>query len=413
MDTNRLNQFLKSTKALNSGNQAHLPFQAEENLESIEARRSHLGLTTGQFFPHLYGLSAVNDAVFLNGNIENYIGQTIIPTGVIGPVQVHGTAANGTYFVPLATTEGALVASYHRGARAALESGGITSLSVSKKVQRCPSFQFQSVADAAAFYVEIEQYTHADFQKLASEKSSRAVLVGTNYTLEGRQLILTLEFETADAAGQNIVTVCSEHISSYLVEQAITKPDVWYLESNLNGDKKANAKTLSSVRGQRVIAEAKLPQAVIQKVLKADGAAMARYYLNSSIATTMSGSLGMQGHFANGLTALFIATGQDAACVAEAAIGITRLEYSEEKQELYASVTLPNLICGTVGGGTGLPTQKEALSMMDCLGTGMAVRFAEIAAAVVLCGELSIIAALSAGHFGKAHARFRPKLSNS
>jgi len=135
---------------------------------------------------------------------------------------------------------------------------------------------------------------------------------------------------------------------------------------------------------------------------------MERYYFNSSLGTISSGSIGMQGHYANGLTALFIATGQDAACVAEAAIGITRVEYNHEKQELYASVTLPNLICGTVGGGTHLPTQKEALALMDCLGTGMAVRFAEIAAAVVLCGELSIIAALSAGHFGKAHARFRP-----
>ncbi|MES2388567.1 MAG: hydroxymethylglutaryl-CoA reductase, partial [Bacteroidota bacterium] len=335
----------------------------------------------------------------------------VIPTGVMGPLLVNGSKAQGCYFVPLATTEGALVASYHRGARAVLECGGVNSVSVSKKIQRCPSFQFQSLRDLALFLLELQEISLAQMQEIAAGYSRFASLLNADINIEGRQLILILEFDTADAAGQNMITVCSDAICAFILSTCKQQPDVWYLESNLGGDKKATAGTLSKVRGQRVIAEARIPKAIINKVLKAEGQAIEKYYLNSTLAAIQSGSIGAQGHYANGLTALFLATGQDVACVSEAATGVTRMEYNVDDESLYVSVTLPNLVCGTVGGGTHLPTQREALELMGCYGPGKAIVFAEVAAATVLCGELSIAAALSSGHFGKAHARFRPNTS--
>ena len=151
-----------------------------------------------------------------------------------------------------------------------------------------------------------------------------------------------------------------------------------------------------------------LSEEIVQRVLKTTPAAMADYWRSSTIGIIQSGAIGAQGHFANGLTALFIATGQDVACIAEASIGITRMEHTPEGN-LYASVTLPNLIVGTVGGGTSLPTQRECLELMDCYGPGKARKFSEICGALVLAGELSIAAALSAGHFSAAHKKLGRK----
>lgn len=157
-----------------------------------------------------------------------------------------------------------------------------------------------------------------------------------------------------------------------------------------------------NVRGKKVTAEIELPRAIVEGVLKTTPEKMAEYWQSSTVGTIQTGSIGAQGHYANGLAALFIATGQDAACVSEASVGITRMERTEEGN-LYAAVTLPNLIVGTVGGGTGLPTQRECLELMGCYGNGKARKFAEICAALVLSGELSIAAALSIGHFTSAH----------
>ena len=162
------------------------------------------------------------------------------------------------------------------------------------------------------------------------------------------------------------------------------------------------------MRGKKVSTEIVLSEKIVNEVLRATPEAMAEYWRSSTLGIIQSGAIGAHGHYANGLTALFIATGQDVACVAEAATGITRMEHLSDGS-LYASVTLPNLIVGTVGGGTSLPTQKECLELMDCYGAENARKFAEICGAVVLAGELSIAAALSAGHFSDAHKTFGRK----
>lgn len=149
---------------------------------------------------------------------------------------------------------------------------------------------------------------------------------------------------------------------------------------------------------------------IVKKVLRSTPEEISKYWLTSSICSIESGSIGIQGHFANGLAAIFIACGQDVACVAESFVGVTRMEVNEDG-DLYISVTLPSLVVGTVGGGTWLPTQKECLEMIDCSGNGKARKFAEICAATVLCGELSISASIASGDFAKAHKLFGRKKS--
>jgi hydroxymethylglutaryl-CoA reductase (NADPH) len=207
-----------------------------------------------------------------------------------------------------------------------------------------------------------------------------------------------------------MVTICTDEICKYIIASAPIKPEFWFIESNYSGDKKATALTFTNVRGKKVTAEVTLSEKIVKTILRTTPKAMAEYWQSSTIGVIQSGAIGAQGHVANGLCALFMATGQDVACVAEAAVGITRMEVTPENG-LYASVTLPGLIVGTVGGGTGLPTQRECLELMDCYGPGKARKFAEICAAVALAGELSIAAALSAGHFTQAHKKFGRKKS--
>jgi hydroxymethylglutaryl-CoA reductase (NADPH) len=193
--------------------------------------------------------------------------------------------------------------------------------------------------------------------------------------MEGNQVVLVFEYTTGDAAGQNMVTLCTEAICTYILEHTPVKPECWFIESNYSGDKKATTLSFTSVRGKKVTAEAIITQKVVKEVLGTTPKAIAQYWQSSSVTAVQSGGIGIQGHFANGLTAIFLATGQDVACVAEAYVGITRMEVNSN-DDLYVCVTLPSLTVGTVGGGTHLPTQKECLKLIGCEGPGSARKFA-------------------------------------
>ncbi len=357
----------------------------------------------------LTGKKTISDWSVMEGNIENFIGMAQVPVGLIGPLKVLGTAANGDYYVPLATSEGALVASYHRGAKACFMAGGVTSVCLVEGVQRSPVFKFKHLGELGEFLVWVLQQMD-EFRKITSENSRFAKLNDVKTNIEGNHITLTFDFKTGDASGQNMVTICTDAICQYILKNTPIQPMLWFLESNYSGDKKATALSFTNVRGKKVTSEVLLPRKIVVEVLKTTPELITEYWRSSTIGIIQSGAIGAQGHYANGLTALFIATGQDAACVAEAATGITRMEITAEG-DLYASVTLPNLIVGTVGGGTSLPTQRECLEIMDCYGEGNAQKFAEICGAVVLSGELSIAAALSAGHFSMAHQKFGRKKS--
>jgi hydroxymethylglutaryl-CoA reductase (NADPH) len=342
-------------------------------------------------------------ALYAN-NIENFIGTVKLPVGLAGPLRVNGITAQGDFYVPLATTEAALVASYHRGACLITLAGGATTVILSEGVSRAPAFAFGSLEHVGKFVIWC--VSQIDAIRQAAEATTRfGKLLDLRFTVEGNHAYLLLEFTTGDAAGQNMVTIATQAACDHILAHCPVKPTYYFVEGNLSGDKKASAQSFQTVRGRKVSAEVRLPRPIVERHFHTTPEKMIDYWRMSAMGGVLSGTIGVQGHYANGLAALFIACGQDAACVSEAAVGVTRFELDPAADSLYAAVTLPNLIVGTVGGGTGLPSQRGGLEILGLAGAGKARAFAEVCAALALAGELSIIAALSAHHFAQAHER--------
>ncbi len=351
--------------------------------------------------------AANTDCENLQGNIENYIGMAQIPVGVVGPLRVNGSSANGDFYVPLATSEGALVASCQRGALVAGMGGGITSICFTETVYRAPCFMFESMVQAGKFLAWLLPSID-DLQGVVQQTTSHGKLIDVKTSVVGKEVYLNFEYTTGDAGGQNMVTIATQKICEWIIDQSPVQPTHWFVDGNLSGDKKATMQAFAYARGKKVVAEAIIPARLVKRFLHTDPAMMFRYWQVSAMGGVQSGSIGIQGHYANPLAAMFIACGQDVACVSEAAVGITRVDLTSD-DDLYISVALPNLICGTVGGGTSLPTTRECLEMIDCYGADKARKFAEICGAMVLCGELSIIGSMAAGDFAKAHEQFGRK----
>jgi hydroxymethylglutaryl-CoA reductase (NADPH) len=335
--------------------------------------------------------------------VENFIGTVKVPVGLAGPLRVNGLNASGVFYVPLATTEAALVASYSRGAQLLTDAGGCAAIVLNEGVSRAPAFAFETLADAAQFAGWATRSFDA-FCAVARETTRHGQLVDMRLAVEGNHVHVIFEFLTGDASGQNMATIAADAICRYIEGHTPIPWRHWFVEGNLSGDKKATMQSLMGVRGRKVSAEVVLPRVLLEDRLHTTAERMLDYWRMSVIGGVMSGSIGVQGHYANGLAAMFIACGQDAACVAEAAVGVTRFEPSGDGG-LYAAVTLPNLIVGTIGGGTRLPSQHACLDIMGLAGAGHARAFAEVAAAVALAGELSITGALAAGEFTRAHQR--------
>jgi len=375
-------------------------YSTEPSPEGFKNRQAFLK-EKNKTIDYLNGTKSFEDYDSLKGNIENVIGMAQIPVGLAGPLYINGKHAVGDFLIPLATTEGALVASYNRGMKACRLSGGVTSVCLFEGVQRSPYFQFDNILQVGNFLRWIHEHI-SNFNEITAETSNYASLNEVRSNIEGNSVILTFEFQTGDAAGQNMVTICTDRICKFILQNIPIKPNFWYIESNYSGDKKATALSFSNVRGKKVTSEILIPRTVVETVLKTTPEKISHYWQASTLAVIQSGAIGAQGHVANGLTALFIACGQDVACISESSVGLTRME-TTENGDLYVSLTLPSLIVGTVGGGTGLPTQRECLELMDCYGIDKAKKFAEICCAVALTGELSIAAAMSGDHFTKAH----------
>jgi len=336
-------------------------------------------------------------------NIEHYIGTVKVPVGLAGPLRVNGLHAQGDFYIPLATTEAALVASYSRGAQVVTEAGGCAALLLNEGIGRAPGFSFRDVSEAGRFVAWVVPQL-PELEKAAHATTRHGRITDLRVTVEGNHVYLYFEFQTGDAAGQNMVTIATQAVCDYILQNSPVKPVAAFVEANMSGDKKATAQSFQSVRGRKVTVEVVLPAELVAKRLHTTPAKMTDYWRMSALGGVMSGTMGIQGHYANGLTALYIACGQDAACVAESAVGITRFEVTDAGA-LYAAVTLPNLVVGTVGGGTGLPSQRACLEVLGLAGTGQSQAFAEVAGALALAGELSIIGALTAGDFARAHQR--------
>ena len=356
--------------------------------------------------PHLLPADlGCDDPTTYERNVENFIGTVRVPVGIAGPLTVHGGAAHGTYYVPLATTEAALVASYSRGAQLLTLAGGCVARVLDARMHRAPVFTYADLRETTVAALWVRE--NAERLRSAAEATSRhARLLEIVATIEGNHLYLDCAYATGEAAGQNMVTFATEALSAEIARNAPVRPRSFTVESNASGDKKAAAHALLSTRGRRVCADVTIPAALLEERLRVTPETLAAYWRTGAVAAAMTGTIGMQGMYANALAAFYLATGQDVACVAESAVGITRLDLAPGGA-LYACVTMPNVIVATVGGGTGLPTQRAAsrlLSRGDDPPTADAL--AEIVAAITLAGEISLTASLCANEFSGAHRRF-------
>jgi len=380
---------------------ARLPSATESSAEATARRRAALQ-EAGCATDALSGTLAQLDPAALAGSVEGFVGYAQVPVGVFGPLELHGSAARGAFFVPIATTEGALVSSYQHVANMLGRAGGVTARVTARGVQRAPCFTFRDLSQAERFAAWLPG-RQAPLSELVAEGSRHCRLQALRPTLLGNAVFVLLEFATGDAAGQNMVTLATQAICTRLLDETPEPPEHWQLEANWSGDKKASYLALQGVRGRRVTAEALIPEKHCTRYFRATPADFERAWNLAAAGGTLSGTVGVQANVANALAGLFIACGQDVACVAEASAGMTRLDCAPGG-ELRCSLTLPNLIVGSVGGGTRLPTARECLEMLGCAGSGGGDRLAEIAAATALCGEVALIGAMAGGSYASAHA---------
>lgn len=383
-----------------------IPGASEYTAAALQARREFLR-ARGVCLAALSGNVPVPAPEDLAGLVENHVGFIQLPLAVAGPLRINGSEAHGDFYVPLAMAEGALAASIQRGAALLCQAGGVAALCMTEAVSRAPCFSFSNLRETGRFLAWLLPQYDA-LQAIVDTTSRHCRLEDMRMSVVGKDLYVIFDYTTGDAAGQNMVTLATDAICRWLLERTPVKPQRWCVEGNMSGDKKASLQSFQYARGKKVVAEAVIPKRHCARFLHADTAAVHHYWETSVIGGVQSGSIGVQGHYANAITALFIATGQDAACVAEAAVGVTRMELLDNG-DLYVAVSLPNLIVGTVGGGTRLPTARECLRLLDCEGDGKSRKLAEIIAATALAGELSIIGSLAANDFARAHATYARK----
>ena len=368
--------------------------------ESAAGRRQFVREVTGVALTHV-GAYSVEPAT-LAGNIENFAGIAQVPIGIAGPLRINGEHARGDFYVPMATTEGTLLASYNRGMRLLTAAGGVRATVVDDRMQRAPVFVFDHAVAAREFGRWVEH--HQPAIALAAEATTRvgALLEIEQYAV-GPLLYLRFDFSTGDAAGQNLVGRATLAACQWIVENHPATPR-FVLSGGIDTDKKHSEINALRTRGKRVVAEATLPAHLLREIMGVEPKALFWARQLSQTGAFLAGSANNGAHAANGLAALFIATGQDAANVAEshAAIVYTQLL---DSGDYYWSITLPALIVATVGGGTGLATQRECLEMLGCFGPGQVRKLAEICAAVVLAGEISLSSAVLAGDWVSSHER--------
>ncbi|MCK2212273.1 hydroxymethylglutaryl-CoA reductase [Actinomadura sp. ATCC 31491] len=380
----------------------HVPRDPVEDhtLRMAQARREVLAEHTGVVPRHVTGHTF--DPAVLKGNIENFIGVAQVPIGLAGPLRVNGEHARGDFLVPLATTEGTLVASYNRGMRLLTESGGVTTTVVEESMQRGPVFSFADARQARDFGGWVEEHFE-DIRRAAEATTRHGRLLGIGQYQVGPLRYLRFNYATGDAAGQNLTGRATRAACEW-IRTACPGGPAYLLSGNVDTDKKHSQINTLLTRGRRVVAEAVLDRHALRELMGVEAAELYRWRQVTMTGAALAGAAGNGAHAANGLAALFIATGQDVADVAEshASFSYTRLL---DSGDYYWSITLPALIVATRGGGTGLPTQRECLELLGCLGDGKAGRLAEICAATVLAGEVSLAAAVVGDDWVDAHER--------
>ena len=362
------------------------------------ARRRFVTAATGAPLAHVgtYSLPPAS----LPGNIEHFTGVAQVPIGLAGPLLVNGEHAQGEYYVPLATTEGTLVASYNRGMRLLSESGGVKTTVVEQFMQRSPVFIMDDALQARAFGEWIKQ--HFDEIKSVAETTTRSgKLINIGQYSIGPLRNLRFNYTTGDAAGQNM-TGKATFAACEWIKKAYPGGANYILSGNMDTDKKHSRANMLLTRGKRVVAECTIRGDLLKSLMGISAKELFWSRQVSNAGAFLAGSANNGAHAANGLTAMFIATGQDVANVSESHAGVTYAQLLDNG-DYYWSITLTSLIVATYGGGTGLPSQRECLEMLGCYGSGHADKFAEICAAVVLAGDTSLSSAILAGDWVSSH----------
>ncbi|GAB4312492.1 MAG: hydroxymethylglutaryl-CoA reductase (NADPH) [Methanobacteriaceae archaeon] len=371
-----------------------------ENFDkAVEMRRKFIESISNNKMEHISNYS-INMEEASKRNIENPIGAIQIPLGVAGPLDINGEHAQGSFYIPLATSEGALVASVNRGCSVISQSGGATVRIIDDKMTRAPVLKTESVTEA----LKLKKWIESNFSQLkkAAEVTTRhgKLIKIEPILVVGRYVYPRFVFTTGDSMGMNMVTIATEAALNLL--QHKTGAHMVALSGNVCADKKPAAINMIEGRGKTVVAEVIIPENLVKEKLKTSIEAikevnMSKNFMGSAIA----GSMGFNAHYANMIGAFFLATGQDEAHIVEGSLGITTAE--NKNGDLYFAVTLPDLPLATFGGGTRLETAQECLDIMDAHGSGKIGKLAEIVAGTVLAGELSLIGALAAGHLARAH----------
>jgi hydroxymethylglutaryl-CoA reductase (NADPH) len=380
-----------------------VPYDRENDYSNkiIKTRHEFARSMTEGSFEHVTRYSF--DPSVTKGNIESFFGVAQVPIGLAGPIRINGEHAKGDFLVPLATTEGTLVASYNRGIKVVNLSGGVTCTVSDDRMQRAPVFVFASARGARGFRDWVQEHM-SEIRRAAEATSSVAKLLDIDIFLASRFAYLRFNFATGDAAGQNMVGRATFAACSWMLDQ-LDNVERFYLESNLATDKKHSQINIMRTRGKRVIAEAVVSRDVLVQHMRVEPESLQYHSQISNVGSFLSGANNNGAHSPNGITAMFIATGQDVANVAESSSGILYTELTKDG-DLYMSLTIPSLIVATFGGGTQLPTQRECLELMGCVGKGKVKKLAEIIAGVALAGEVSLGSAISSLDWVSSHEKY-------
>jgi len=369
---------------------------------AAEARRRYVAEETGADLETV-GEYAF-DAAEAEPNVENMIGAAQVPMGVVGPVPVAGGAADGDYHLPLATTEGALIASVNRGCSAIRSAGGADARITDSGMTRAPVFRVDGVVEGKEV-VDWVADNEARLREAAESTTSHGELLGVDPYVVGDSVYLRFAYDTKDAMGMNMATIATGEACDVI--EAETPAELVALSGNLCSDKKPAAINAIEGRGRTVTADVELDRELVEERFGTTPEAIAEANTRKNlVGSAKAGSLGFNAHAANVVAAAFLATGQDEAQVVEGANAITTID--DRGDALYASVSIASLEVGTVGGGTKLPTQAEALDVLDLRGGGdppgsNADALAEIITVGALAGELSLLAALASRHLSSAH----------
>ena len=341
-------------------------------------------------------------------NCENMIGVAQIPMGIVGPLTVRGEHIDGDVWVPMATTEGALLASINRGCAAIRLAGGAAVHVDDVGMTRAPVFRAGSHRETRAFLRWVRDHD-AEIRAVASGTSRFLELTEVRPYTFGTSIFLRFRFTTGDAMGMNMATIACDRIVRELIEPQ-TGVSCVALSGNYCVDKKAASVNFTEGRGKRIHAEVVLDAATLRDTLKTDAASLTEVqYRKNLLGSIAAGAMGYNAHFANVLSAVFLATGQDPAHVVGGSTGVTCIE-PRANGSVYASIFIPDAPLGAIGGGTSLNTQSEALRILGVVPDPehpghAAMRLAEIVGAAVLAGELSLMAAFTSNDLARAHER--------